>query len=409
MIASFNHLLPTVLAPGMTKVEAQIEYLKLLRTWCPFYGCSMYEVDCQYDCIATDDHHVPPVIQLTAAVGARGIYLISTTELNEQTLMLHSYSKILKYRAYTDQSIFIYWTVKSTTDSATVCEAMASKGDAFNADLYCDKVYLVSDRCAEIEFLVRTYVELEKDKTRPQLPGASAAYLLCEGFEEGGEGGEGEEGEKGEAGEGEGGGEREEKPSPKSVATEIPIAVTEEPNEGKEGSSSPLLEEEEEEAVIFCSMLHSAGDSAAGAQHFGDDTGGVANSIFKDLYGSAPTASTKNSSEIELKGSEVSPALEAVPTVKLATTMEDLQQKSIASGIFSFSSSDEEGDGQDSEGEGEGGAGSDSSAGDALGGEGSSDDGEILAFRVKVPPAIAGKMDAVAATGGFSKLFKWGS
>ena len=49
---------------GKSKVEAQINYLEYLRTYCPFYGSHYYDIQCQYDENPNDTNHSPPVITM---------------------------------------------------------------------------------------------------------------------------------------------------------------------------------------------------------------------------------------------------------------------------------------------------------------------------------------------------------
>jgi hypothetical protein len=61
---------------GKTKAEAQINYLEFLRMWCPFYGSTFFDVQCQYDDNPLDDNSSPPVQPLSAAVGPLALFLI---------------------------------------------------------------------------------------------------------------------------------------------------------------------------------------------------------------------------------------------------------------------------------------------------------------------------------------------
>lgn len=359
----------------MTKPEAQIEFLRTLRTWCPFYGALMFEVDCQYDYAPTDSGTIPPVIHLTAAVGSKGIYLISNTKSNERTIMLHSYSKILKYKAYSDQNIFIYWVLKRTVDPSLVYEAAMQDGEAFNPDIYCDKVYIVADSCSEIEFLVQSYVAIETDCKRPLLPGVSERYLRAEGLLK----------------------EKELDYPTVSVVTESePLNITD------TSMRKELVAEAVEDAFFQGSLAKSIEKEGyhSDSHLYGDDAVGVETSVFRDLYASLAHSAAAVANGTRERTS-IEDNMQAPPTVKLAVTMEDLQHKQ-ASGIYNFSDNEEAT--EELEVQSEDDAAGSSSCRYSL--SESSDE----AVATVMPPGIADKLadTSLPASGRFSRLFKWG-
>jgi hypothetical protein len=171
---------------GKHKVDAQIEFLQSLRTWCPFYGGTFFTVQCQYDDGTTDDE--PPVQTMNVAIGPLAIFLITQTE--PLVILRHPYKRIVKWIAYRDKHIFCYWVLKQhltlrdveiqqqkDMDEAKANNKLYSIETDFDATIYCDCVYLVTPQCAELEYLVRSYVQLLKNDSLPKLKGAKGELL----------------------------------------------------------------------------------------------------------------------------------------------------------------------------------------------------------------------------------------
>lgn len=329
----------------------------------------MFEVDCQYDHAPTNDHNIPPVIRITAAISAKGVFLVSTSDSGEQTIMLHSYSSILKYKAYKDQNILIYWTLKKSAVPSAVFEAAMREGSIFNADEHCDKIYLASESCGEIEFLMGAYVDMETSDTRPLLADASDTYLRCEGM-------------------------LEDPPDPFSIGSEtetVDINETGLDASIEETSSAALVTEEQ----FFRGTLAKTIVQAATAHtnhHYSDDIAGVTEGVFKDLY---PVDSTESGKESKHDSSE---PVQVVPSIKLANTMEDLHIKSAASGIYEFSDDD------DCDEESGGGADDSSSCGDTA-----SQSSNSRPVSLTAPAAVSSEQQNVGESSGrLSRFFKWG-
>ena len=171
---------------GKHKAEAQIEFLQTLRTWCPFFGASFFTVQCQYDDGASEEE--PPVSTMNVAIGPLAIFIITQTE--PLIILRHPYKRIVKWIAYRDKHIFCYWAVKPGMTLKDIEEkqqkdmmlAQAAgriyKPETdFDATPYCDCIYLVTPSCAELEYLVRSYVAMLKADTMPKLRGATGELL----------------------------------------------------------------------------------------------------------------------------------------------------------------------------------------------------------------------------------------
>lgn len=172
---------------GKHKAEAQIEFLHMLRTWCPFYGATYFDVQCQYD---DGDHDEEPAVStITVAIGPLAIFLITRHD-KELTILRHPFKRIVKWVAYREKHIFNYWTIKQDVSLRDIEEAQqAAVAEAkregreydleedFDATPYCDCIYLVTPNCAELEYLVRSYVALLKYDRYPCLAGATEELL----------------------------------------------------------------------------------------------------------------------------------------------------------------------------------------------------------------------------------------
>eukprot|EP00605_Chrysophyceae_sp_TOSAG23-4_P002016 GSChrysophyteH1.ASY1.ANO1.2231.1 assembled CDS len=171
---------------GKHKAEAQIEFLQSLRTWCPFYGGTFFTVQSQFDDGSADAE--PPVQTMNVAIGPLAVFLITQTE--PLVILRHPYKRIVKWIAYRDKHIFCYWVLKKAVSLTDV--EMAKKEEVerahregraykvetdFDASVYCDCAYLVTPSCAELEYLVRSYVAMLKNDTLPKLKGAKGDLL----------------------------------------------------------------------------------------------------------------------------------------------------------------------------------------------------------------------------------------
>ncbi|CAE7797297.1 unnamed protein product, partial [Symbiodinium microadriaticum] len=164
-----------------SKPEAQIEFIRTLRTWCPFYGAAFFSADCQYDDAPADATNEPPVIRMTAAVTDKGIYLI--TSGSPPIILRQPYSRIVKWTTHTDMNIFCFWVLKEKYQLRDILalqqrytESDGSNVDSpddFDPNRYCDCIYLVCEEVDEIDFLVRCNVDMRKTGRSPLLPGDS--------------------------------------------------------------------------------------------------------------------------------------------------------------------------------------------------------------------------------------------
>jgi len=162
---------------GKHKAEAQIEFLWMLRAWCPFYGATFFPVQCQFDDGQSETE--PPVTSINAAVGPLAIFLITNQE--PPMILRHPYKRILKWIAYKDKHIFHYWVIKAHLKISDIEDAQAlhneqSPDEDFNPQSFCDCVYLVLPSSGELEYLVRSYVNLLRD-VMPKLKGAKGDLL----------------------------------------------------------------------------------------------------------------------------------------------------------------------------------------------------------------------------------------
>ena len=190
---------------GKLKAESQINYLECLRTWCPFYGSTFFDVQCQYDENPLDASSSPPVLPMSAAIGPLALFLIvsnnsstksstSTASISSSTTMIrHPYHRIVKWVCHADKHIFTYWIIKATTSLDAVDEAQRQyqaeqekegnfDAGGFDVRPFCDCVYLVCPQVRELEYLVKSYVHilrpgLNRLTSAPSLPGASGELL----------------------------------------------------------------------------------------------------------------------------------------------------------------------------------------------------------------------------------------
>jgi len=168
---------------GKKKVEAQIDYLHILRICCPFYGATFYNVQAQYDDKPLDSSNYPPVIEMEIAVGPLAISLISKGDGGTTAILRHTYRRIIKWVAHVDKNIFSYWVLKPDKKMRDILEGtdednvdLSAEGDIEIAK-YCDCVYIVTQHTGELEYLIRSYVLLERDNIEPSLPHASKDLL----------------------------------------------------------------------------------------------------------------------------------------------------------------------------------------------------------------------------------------
>jgi hypothetical protein len=95
---------------GKLKLEAQIDFLNTLRMYCPFYGCTFFSLQCQYDYTPLDSNSTPPVLSMNAAIGPLAIFLITTSA--QPVTLRHPYKRIIKWVGHVDKHIFTYWVIK---------------------------------------------------------------------------------------------------------------------------------------------------------------------------------------------------------------------------------------------------------------------------------------------------------
>jgi hypothetical protein len=190
---------------GKTKVDAQIDYLLTLRTFCPFYGSSFFDLHCQYDDNPLEQETVPPVISMIAAIGPLAITLMTTPSSSSPSSssnphspasssstiqMRHPYKRIIKWISYPDKHIFTYWILKPKVSLADIEdyqeEALAKAEKAgknkeissqeIDTKRFCDCVYLVTSQVKELEYLVKSCVEALANHP-PALPDAKDELL----------------------------------------------------------------------------------------------------------------------------------------------------------------------------------------------------------------------------------------
>jgi hypothetical protein len=190
---------------GKSKVDAQIDYLLTLRTFCPFYGSSFFDLHCQYDDNPLEQETAPPVISMIAAIGPLAITLMTTSSSSSSSngassphhasssstiQMRHPYKRIIKWISYPDKHIFTYWILKPKVSLADIEDyqeealAKAEKegkhkegiSQEIDTKRFCDCVYLVTSQVKELEYLVKSCVEAVANHP-PALPDAKGELL----------------------------------------------------------------------------------------------------------------------------------------------------------------------------------------------------------------------------------------
>jgi hypothetical protein len=182
---------------GNSKPEAQIQFIRTLQTFCPFYGATFFSVDCQYDEDPSNPSSEPPVIRMTAAVTHRGIFLI--TRGSPPIILRQPYNRIVKWSCHPDMNIFCFWVLKEKHQLRDVlalfqqqdevaeeeeeeeeeeevdeeARAAAALPADFDPSDYCDCIYLVTEEAEEVDFLVRCNVNMLQSGEPPLLPGDS--------------------------------------------------------------------------------------------------------------------------------------------------------------------------------------------------------------------------------------------
>ena len=92
--------------------------------WCPFYGSTFFDLQCQYDDNPMDDANSPPVLPMSAAVGPLALLLVvsGSNSNSTSTMMRHPYNRIVKWVCHADKHIFTYWIIKPTSSLEAVEE-----------------------------------------------------------------------------------------------------------------------------------------------------------------------------------------------------------------------------------------------------------------------------------------------
>jgi len=373
---------------GKSKVEAQINYLEYLRTYCPFYGSHYYDIQCQYDENPNDTNHSPPVITMQVSIGPNGIHLITPTD--PPVIMRHSYKRILKWISHPDKHIFTYYVMKRHVTFSDLEElqeeysASQPSQQEINIQNFCDCVYLVSNQVKEVEYLVKSYVKMLGDEA-PQLPNASHADLQppknnflqayaivaqpsqLEAQTKNGEGDDGSSHNNNSDADSEDGRSTQKasasqsKPKKKSRLSMFFHSI---------GNANDDDEEEEDKTEEINHFLTHNSDQMGGGDVYGDDTAAVGNSLFKNMYsGFQKSKKSTNSSSNNKQQLTTDQAIAAAipPSVQYAASMSELKRLAEETG---FSDNDSEDNDEEEGGEGEGekskvGSDEESSADDA--------------------------------------------
>ena len=308
---------------GKSKVEAQIDFLSTLRTYCPFYGSTFFEVHCQYDENPLEQASSPPILAMTAAVGPLAIML--QTQTDQPVLMRHPYKRIIKWLTYQDKHIFTYWVIKPHISYHDLEEYQESNLEDFNAKKFCDCVYLVTAQVAELEYLVRSYVEALSNHP-PALPGATGDLLPLE-------------------------------MSKQSASILLPSSENSEPQESSKSVKNidqPVKSKGGRFSTFFSALRINQSDGNSAVQTgsgltdieacdeiYGDDTVGVGKSMFQSVY---KRGNTDNQRIISHQSDD-----ELIPSsVQYAASMSELKRLAEAQG-FSDSEEEEESDGEERE------------------------------------------------------------
>jgi hypothetical protein len=326
---------------GKSKVDAQLDYLDCLRTWCPFYGSTFYEVQCQYDDNPLDMNNTPPVIAMSASIGPLAIFLITQTE--PPVIMRHSYKRIIKWVTHADKHIFTYWVIKPNISISQIEEYQEEhEGEVVDTRQFCDCVYLVTSQVREVEFLVKSYIEAITD-IPPHLPGADGDLLPPKRL------GTHEETEK--------------------VEKPVEEEQDEESDENDEEGPAPSKAPRRRLSVFFNALGGadsfgqnvSTGSGLASRANetssdiFGDDTAAVSNSFFRGMYKANATGAkkTKRGSFIVQGNPELDEdaSINRIPAnVTYAASMSELKRLAEEAEFSDKEDDDsEEGDNDDSE------------------------------------------------------------
>jgi hypothetical protein len=297
---------------GYSKAEAQIEFLRTLQTWCPFYGSTFFTINCQYDDNPTDVNSDPPLQPMTLSITAKAIFLIShqthtnithntnkplltsssipltTTDSgnnnhnNNVVIIRQPYNRIIKWVTHIDKNILCYWILKT---SYTIIQINKIRSDCvdknitFDPNRYCDCVYIVSNEIYEIDFLLKTNMDMLKGVIKiPLLPGDIDDDVLATGnmYEEG-------------------------------CNYDSPIKTNSQTNKMEEKSNTPQRRSSTFGALfnVFNGLSEDGHEANAGAielqkditsTSFGDDTTGIHNSVFKGVYGVSNSGNNNPSS-----------------------------------------------------------------------------------------------------------------
>lgn len=306
---------------GKSKVEAQIDFLNSLRSFCPFYGSTFYEVHCQYDDNPLEQENTPPILSMTVSVGPLAIALMSQTD--NPIIMRHPYKRIIKWITYPEKHIFTYWVIKpnvSLYDLEEYQEEAEDKGLA-NLDTrkFCDCVYLVTSQAKELEYLVKSYVAAASNQA-PYLPDAKGDLL----------------------------------PPALNQTTVNPSSHSEETvsNGDNEKAIEKAPKPKATRLSLFFNALGMSGSEASnlnstgsglgenrGDEIYGDDTAGVSKSMFQSVYKGLGKPEAKDADE-DSEGS-------LPPAVQYAASMSEL--KKLAEEQNFSDSEDEAGDKDDDE------------------------------------------------------------
>lgn len=316
---------------GKSKVDAQLDYLDCLRTWCPFYGSTFYEVQCQYDDNPLDINSTPPVIAMNASIGPLAIFLITQTD--PPVIMRHSYKRIIKWVTHADKHIFTYWVIKPQISISQIEEYQEEhNGEDVDTRQFCDCVYLVTSQVREVEYLVKSYIEAITDIS-PRLPGGEGDLLPPNKL-----------------------GIQSEREENRIISSDDKL---DEDNEGDDQEKPPRRRL----SVFFnalggvelASQNVSTGSGLASrasensSEIFGDDTAAVGNSFFRGMYKSSSAKKTKRGSFV-LQGNpdlDEDASLSRIPAnVTYAASMSELKRLA-EEAEFSDKEVDDESDDED--------------------------------------------------------------
>ena len=333
---------------GKLKLEAQIDFLNTLRMWCPFYGCTFFEVQCQYDYSPLDSSSTPPVMTMNAAVGPRAISLMTTTD--PPVIMRHPYKRIIKWIAHADKHIFTYWVIKTEVTLSDMEEHQQNHvGDGdFDARPYCDCVYLVSPQVKELEYLVQSYVACRRDVS-PCLPGAPDELRDIPVIPAAGSG-SGVNGNAGANADDPASNSKSPAKPPPPRPPSTPAAGGAAPPPPPPPPSAQKAQRRASRLGVFLSALggNGAGTSGTGMvdgeseaeEVYGDDAAAVGNSLFKNMY--------KNNSGKKEGDADEDLNLNHIPAaIRYASTMSELQKVASETNFSDDEESEEEDEEED--------------------------------------------------------------